>query len=251
MRTVLYTFSATGNSLTTAEQLAALLPDCEIKSVTAAKDQIRVDETADAVGFVFPVYYGDMPWPVRSLVSKMTFAENAYIFAVPTYRGGWGDVNKRLNQLLNTRGQKLSLSCGVPMPGNSFINEAHVDRGYLDAQAENVKKAAETILSGAVENYSTADILPLRPVDTPNNFRGITAEDTCIGCGTCVSVCPMGNITLQDGKAVIGDACCTCLACFHWCPAEAIWMSKQENIARRSKYHHPDVVLSDILALKR
>jgi len=250
MSTVLYTFSSTGNSLTTACKLAELLPDCTVKSVTTYGHRHSVTEEADAVGFVFPVYYGDMPWPVRNLIHKMVFAENAYLFAVPTYRGGWGDVNKRLNQLLNTRGQKLSLSCGVPMPGNSFINEPQVDQGYLDAQNENVEKAAERIRNREVEDYRTDEILPLRPVDHPNNFRGITAEESCVGCGVCVSVCPMGNIRLQDGKAVIGDNCATCLACFHWCPAEAIWMSKQENIARRSKYHHPDVVLGEIIALK-
>jgi Pyruvate/2-oxoacid:ferredoxin oxidoreductase delta subunit len=60
----------------------------------------------------------------------------------------------------------------------------------------------------------------------------------------------MNNIAIVDGKAKIGDDCSTCLACFHWCPKEAIWMSKQENIARRSKYHHPDVTMADIMAQK-
>jgi len=87
-------------------------------------------------------------------------------------------------------------------------------------------------------------------VDYPNNFRGIEAEDTCIGCGTCARVCPMENITVAEGKAWIGDDCATCLACFHWCPVEAIRMSKAPEIARRRKYRHPDVTLKDILEQK-
>ena len=60
----------------------------------------------------------------------------------------------------------------------------------------------------------------------------------------------MNNISLKDGKAIIGDDCATCLACFHWCPVEAIIMSKQEGIERRFKYHHPEVSFTDILAQK-
>ena len=51
----------------------------------------------------------------------------------------------------------------------------------------------------------------------------------------------------KNGKAIIGDECATCLACFHWCPREAVYMSKQEGIERRSKYHHPDVELLDFI----
>ena len=98
--------------------------------------------------------------------------------------------------------------------------------------------------------YSSDGLIKETPIDTANNFRGILAEDTCIGCGRCVRVCPMDNIVLENGKAFIGNHCATCLACFHWCPVEAIYMSKQENIARRSKYHHPDVTFEDIVKLK-
>jgi formate hydrogenlyase subunit 6/NADH:ubiquinone oxidoreductase subunit I len=93
-------------------------------------------------------------------------------------------------------------------------------------------------------------LIPLSKVAYPNNFRGITVDENCIGCGICAQICPMENIRIENGRAVIGDDCATCLSCFHFCPQEAIWMSRQENIARRSKYCHPDVTLRDILAQK-
>lgn len=38
---------------------------------------------------------------------------------------------------------------------------------------------------------------------------------------------------------------------FHWCPQEAIWMSKGEDeMKRRFKYHHRDVTMTDILKQK-
>ena len=46
----------------------------------------------------------------------------------------------------------------------------------------------------------------------------------CIGCGMCVTVCPHGVFTLQEGNAEIFflDGCMECGACATNCPVEAI-----------------------------
>ena len=249
MKTTIYVFSATGNSLTTANILAEKT-NAGLVSVASARHLTEIKEDSDRIGFVFPVYYGNMPYPVRELITKMKFRSDAYIFTVATYRGHAGDTAKRMDCLLKTRGQKLSLSLGLSMPGNSFINKPEVDAAYLTAQRENIEKLLPLIQAGEENDYSFDGVMKETPVDTANNFRGLLAEDTCIGCGRCVRICPMDNIILKNGKALIGNNCATCLACFHWCPVEAIYMSKQENIARRSKYHHPDITFEDIVNMK-
>lgn len=250
MNTVLFYFSATGNCLTTSRKLARYFEECEIISVSDVKDNRKIMVDADIVGFVFPVYYGNMAYPMRETISKMVFTGSPYLFAFTTCRGHVGLAPQRLDQLLRTRGQKLSCATGIKMPGNSFLNELEVDQAYLDTQDQNIAEAVKPILARSVQHFEVQEVLPLTPVDYPNNFRGITVEDGCIGCGICTRVCPMDNITLTGGKAVIGDDCATCLACFHWCPKEAIYMSKQEEISRRRKYHHPDIVLDDIAITK-
>ena len=49
-------------------------------------------------------------------------------------------------------------------------------------------------------------------------------KDTCIGCGACGGVCPVGAIGLQDdGKAGVDeDVCIDCGACVSTCPVSAI-----------------------------
>lgn len=251
MKTVLYYFSATGNSLTTARIIAEALGECELVPVVSLRDKVKVIVEADAVGFVYPVYYGNMPWPVREAISKMVFRDDAYVFSFATYRGHAGAAAQRLDQLLRTRGVKLALARGVKMPGNSFINPPEVDAEYLAKQRENVLAQIDDIRNRVEEDNSAVELLNNNPINYPNNFRGIVADENCIGCGTCVKVCPMGNIRLVDGHAEIGDDCSTCLACFHWCPKEAIWMSRQEGIERRRKYRHPDVNIADIIAQKK
>ena len=250
MKTVLFYFSATGNCLTTARKLTEYLDSCEVISISSLTNKRKIIVDADTVGFVFPVYYGNMPYPMRDAVSKMVFQNNPYIFAFTTCRGHVGVAPQRLDQLLRTRGQKLSCSTGIKMPGNSFLNALEVDQAYLDTQDQNIAEAVKPILARDLQDFTVQEILPLTPVDYPNNFRGITAEDCCVGCGICTQVCPMDNITIEHEKAIIGDDCATCLACFHWCPTESIYMSKQEEISRRRKYHHPEIILSDIITAK-
>ncbi len=52
-------------------------------------------------------------------------------------------------------------------------------------------------------------------------------KEKCIGCGTCVEICPLDTLRLDDdGKAHIayGDDCMTCFKCERLCPADAIFV---------------------------
>ena len=49
-------------------------------------------------------------------------------------------------------------------------------------------------------------------------------EQKCIGCGTCVLVCPHAVLSLTNGKIEIADrdACMECGACARNCPVDAL-----------------------------
>jgi NAD-dependent dihydropyrimidine dehydrogenase PreA subunit len=49
-------------------------------------------------------------------------------------------------------------------------------------------------------------------------------KDTCIGCGACVGVCPVGALSMDsDGKSQCDEGTCIdCGACVSSCPVEAI-----------------------------
>jgi ferredoxin len=77
---------------------------------------------------------------------------------------------------------------------------------------------------------------------------GFNVDERCLGCGTCVKVCPVGNIKLEEGRPVWMHCCEQCFACLQWCPQSAIQFRKHTR--NDNRYHHPDVNIQDMLSGK-
>jgi ferredoxin len=56
-------------------------------------------------------------------------------------------------------------------------------------------------------------------------------KDKCLQCGGCVGVCPVGAITLIDGKGIVIDKnkCIGCGKCKLVCPVGAIEIVEEED----------------------
>lgn len=52
--------------------------------------------------------------------------------------------------------------------------------------------------------------------------QGIKTLDSCTGCGLCARRCGSSNITIENGRAVVGDRCDMCLGCIYGCPEKAL-----------------------------
>jgi len=50
-------------------------------------------------------------------------------------------------------------------------------------------------------------------------------REKCIGCETCISICPALAISIVNNKAIVdSELCLDCEECLRECPAEAIRM---------------------------
>ena len=83
MKTNLFFFSATGNSLIVAKDIAAKLPETQIFSIPKVINQ-EIDLNADNIGFIFPVYFSGMPRIVIDFINKLESSKTKYIFAICT-----------------------------------------------------------------------------------------------------------------------------------------------------------------------
>ncbi|MGC9530271.1 MAG: EFR1 family ferrodoxin [Candidatus Bipolaricaulaceae bacterium] len=265
-RTTVFYFSGTGNSLAVARGLAGRLA-ADLLPVARFGGGEKVYLSAEAIGMAFPVYDFRPPALMESFVRRFVVREAKYLFAVATYGIGVGHSLSHLEKAVRSVGGKLAGGFGVPMPHNGIgcghLTERHKAR-LLQASAARVESISQYVASrrsGSVEARTPALSL-LRPTAlrmTPSVMKllahvafggmgslAFRTDDACTACGTCVRICPTGNIELTDGRPKWGDRCAGCFACLHWCPAQAICLGGHHLDI--TPYHHPDVTLEDMLA---
>ncbi len=64
-------------------------------------------------------------------------------------------------------------------------------------------------------------------------------REKCIGCESCVAVCPAGAMEMADGRAQVQEEqCISCGACVSECPAEAITHEKTAPAAVQNTLGH-------------
>lgn len=84
MEKIVYYFSGTGNSLRTAQIIAAEIGGAKLIPMWNEPDNVSA-LTADMIGFVCPVYEWDVPKTVKEFVNRLTINPQAYTFMVATY----------------------------------------------------------------------------------------------------------------------------------------------------------------------
>lgn len=256
MKTNLFFFSATGNSLIVAKDLAAKLPGTQIFSIPRVINR-KVDLNADNIGFVFPVYFSGMPRIVIDFINKLETSKNKYIFAVCTCGAlPMGSLLQAQRQL-QAKGMALNAGFSIQMPGSYLVKygafspekqsklfkkeKKKVDAivGIITNQQENKIERNNFLING-IGKLAYKSMLPkFRTLD--QNFN---VQEKCNSCNICEKVCPVQNIKIINGRPSWQGNCEHCLACMQWCPAEVIQYGKQT--IDRKRYHHPEILVKEL-----
>lgn len=256
MKTIIFYYTGTGNSLWSARLLAANLGDAALCPMKRA-DALAAGD-ADAVGFVFPVHVWGIPFPVVQFVERLSLRPRVYLFALAVNAGQVSRTLVQLRGLLAGRGLKLAAGYSIVLPSNyiPWGGAAPVERqnARFASARDKLQAAAACIAnreSGPVEKgplwqrlvFTAIYQMTLKQVHKMD--KDFWCDDNCNSCGVCVQVCPAANIALQEGKPVWHHECEQCLACIQWCPQESIQFGKKTPAYER--YHHPEITLKDIL----
>ncbi|MDD4899039.1 MAG: EFR1 family ferrodoxin [Candidatus Omnitrophica bacterium] len=258
---VLYYFSATGNSLVVAKDLASALGAAQLIPIAKAIHDNN-DQSYEAVGIVYPVYMFGLPLIVAQFLKKIRLNPQAYIFSVATLGGAPGLAHTQARNILTGRGLELAAGFSLLMPGNytplyGAIAQEKQDEMFRKEKerigiiAENIRDKKRGIMEEKpfLLNFLLHKLLYKGGISqVPLSGRNFWATDACIKCGLCAKVCPVENIVLADGRPKWLTHCQHCMACLQWCPVEAI-QYKKSTIGRK-RYHHPAVAAQDIIAQK-
>jgi ferredoxin len=256
MKTRLYVYTGTGNSLWVARQLATELKKTAIEFMPYPKKPFKVQ--AEAVGIIFPVHIWGLPGRVIQFVNHLKVKPGTYLFAVAVNAGQPAATLLQLKKLMAARQLSLSLGYSIVLPSN-YIPWG--GPGPMDTQQQSFREAQKKVkaIAGPVMRQERDKVergplwhnilfslfykLSFRQVRKMD--KKFWADEKCDSCGICSRVCPAANIEMIKGKPAWLHRCEQCLACLQWCPQEAIQYG--EKTARYQRYQHPEVILKDML----
>lgn len=256
MKTNLFYFSSTGNSLMIAKDIAAKLPGTQVFSIPKAMNQ-AMDLTADNIGIIFPVYFLGMPRIVIDFINQLDAGKAKYIFAICNCGGFPAGTLLQVQEQLASRGLTLHAGFSIRMPGNYIVKYGAFPVKQQEKLLTAEKRKVETIV-GMIQNQQKNKIernnflfngignsiyksmLPKFPT-LDQNFN---VNENCNHCNICEKVCPVANIKLIEESPTWQGNCEHCLACIQWCPTEAIQYGTQTK--GRKRYHHPEVRVKEL-----
>lgn len=239
-------FSGTGNSRYLARKLAQNLQD-ELYDITPDLQEKRThtfQNNTNAYVFVFPTYAYRMPRIAEEYLRNAVFEGNKNAYFILTCGSNIGNAMRHTKTLCREIGLNFQGIAAVKMPENyiCMFDSPRIDvaNKLIQNGEEKINALSETIRAekplSAVHGSSllTYVINPLFYKLYVNDKKFFTT-DACTSCGLCATVCPLKNITMENGRPQWNGNCTQCQACISICPQTAIEYGKI-TIGKRRHY---------------
>ncbi len=241
---ILY-FTGTGNSRHVARILAKDLDDELVDVTPFLKENKTGDFTSEKPYVVVTPTYGSyIPLILEKFIKESSFSGAGDIYFILTCGASASKpgVAKRVLPLCEKKSLRFRGIEQVVMPENYIT----LFFAPCEETAKKIIEKAEEELPSIAEKIKMGEPLQVKGRFTMTTYvtnplfykifvkdKPFYATDACVSCGNCVTVCPLNNVTLENGKPVWHGNCTQCMACICRCPAQAIEYGKRTKGKRR------------------
>ncbi len=234
----LYYFSGTGNTLLVTKKMVETFKDNGIKAnLLKIEDSNPQDvNLKHTIGLGFPVAELTTYEFVWNFIKALSPADGTNIFMVDTLAGVSGGIVGPLREIVKKKGYNPIGAQEIIMPPNIFyiqeksVNKKKVEEGLLEAE-----KYALSIINGESKwgrvpllsdmvYYTSIIGLKITHSDLNQKYFHLAFDvEKCNKCGQCVKLCPIDNISMEEGEFPVNlRECVYCLRCSSFCPKQAI-----------------------------
>ncbi len=262
MRFVVFYFSGTGNTKWAAEKFQEILVSKGQQVNLFSADNISTQnlpeielliKDADILGFASPIYGGNLPPIMLSLIREIISAANRNrlckpIFFISTfaYINGFGPICTK--KLIRHSGLNLIGYLNIKICNNISrpkLKARLICRGKLEQRKNSagfkLAEFAERMIKGqkhieGIGPYLIANIFIRRKTKKliRDNYQSLSVDmNRCKKCMQCVNNCPTHSIWFDDNNFQFASTCTACMRCYNNCPLFSILFD--------GKFAHPEI----------
>lgn len=237
-------FSGTGNTKYCVEKFLMYYQN-DIKSFSIEDKNVTkvIKENKDIV-IGYPIYYSNLPKIVKDFIikHKSLFADkNVFILVtMGLFSGDGAGCAARLLQKYNS-----NIIGGLHLKMPDCIGDVKLLKKTLDKNRQliidadkKIKIAANKLHIGNPAKDGLGVFSHIAGLFGQRLWFNHMVKDysdklkidksKCIGCGKCVTLCPMKNLSVSNKKAVSKNHCTMCYRCISNCPQKAITLLGKE-----------------------
>nr|WP_305144940.1 EFR1 family ferrodoxin [Anaerotruncus sp. DFI.9.16] len=235
--------SGTGNTRYCVEYLLRLLD--ETAEAVPIEEENAAERAAahSSIVLAYPIQYSNAPLMVRAFIREHAeLWRGKQVLCLATMGAFSGDGAGCAARILKRCGGAVTGGLHLRMPDSVCDSRLlkkplEENRRIVKAAEKKMREAAARILAGDFPrdglglSCRIAGLLGQRLWfygKTARYSDGPKFSGACVGCGLCEKVCPMRNLSIQNGRPLPRGRCTMCYRCISLCPRKAITLLGKE-----------------------